>query len=73
MPLDWATTLSNLGDALIRIGKRRERSSEVEEGRSAIAAAWKEYKAGGYLQYDDYFAEKVAEADRILAEIRNKP
>jgi hypothetical protein len=58
---------------LIELGKRARISADVEEGRSAIAAAWEVIEAAGYVQYRGDFAMQLEEADRILAEIRNKP
>ena len=70
-PLDWAEAQASLGDVLIELGQRTRVSPDVDEGRSAIAAAWEVYEAAGYAQYRDDVAMRLQEADRIPAEIRN--
>jgi uncharacterized caspase-like protein len=67
VPLDWAMTQNNLGEALVEIGKRSGRRTVVEEGRAALIAAWEVYREAGYRQYDDYFQQRIAELDGMLA------
>ena len=48
-------------------------SADVEDGRAALAAASEAYEAAGYVWMHDQFAKDMAEADRILAKIKNQP
>ena len=70
MPLEWAKTQNNLGGTLVELGKRKKAPARVEEGRESVQSAWTVYQEAGYGQYDRYFAERIAEADKVLAEIK---
>jgi hypothetical protein len=63
-------TQNNLGNALVELGKRGGHKADVEEGREGIAAAWEAYRAAGHAQYDEYFRQRIAEADRLLAAMK---
>ena len=43
MPLDWATTQNNLGNALLRLGERESGTARLEEAVAAYRAALQEY------------------------------
>ena len=43
MPLDWATTQTNLGNALWRLGERESGTARLEEAVSAYRDALKKY------------------------------
>ena len=43
MPLDWATTQNNLGNALFRLGERESGTARLEEAVAAYREALKEY------------------------------
>jgi uncharacterized caspase-like protein len=68
-PIIWAETQNNLGGALWRLGERSGSAELVERGKAAVQAAWEVYRAEGYGDYDNYFAERVAAVDRALQTI----
>ena len=44
VPLDWAMTQNNLGNALARLGERESGTARLEEAVTAFREALKEYK-----------------------------
>jgi hypothetical protein len=40
VPLDWAMTMNNLGNALRALGERESGTGRLEEARGGIAMAW---------------------------------
>ena len=43
MPLDWATTQNNLGNALLTLGERESGTARLEEAVAAYRAALEEW------------------------------
>jgi len=41
VPLDWAMTQNNLGNALLGLGERESGIARLEEARSCIEKAWR--------------------------------
>ncbi len=69
VPLNWANTQDDLGWALKILGRRTKTKALVQEGKKAVMAAWELYKSTGY-DYDDYYTIRLAEFDRVLAELK---
>ena len=70
VPLDWARTQNNLGNALARLGKRESGTERLEEARSCIEDAWHVYKDTGMDQYDEEFRRRLVAIDRLITERR---
>jgi tetratricopeptide (TPR) repeat protein len=67
VPLDWAMTQNNLGNALQALGERRSDLAVLDAARAALAAAWEMYRAAGQEAYDAYFEQQLAAIDRVIA------
>ncbi|MBN9346942.1 MAG: hypothetical protein J0I48_12200 [Devosia sp.] len=69
VPLDWATTQNNLGNALKTLGERVMSRQVLVDARSAITNSWDVYREAGYQQHDAYFANLIATVDAALANL----
>jgi len=67
VPLDWAMTQNNLGNALWRLGEREAGTARLEAARRHIEDAWRLYQDAGMEQYDEYFWQRLAAIDRLIA------
>ena len=67
VPLDWATTQNNLGNALWTLGERSHDPNLLGEALDAVPNAYGlVVKEAGYLQYEAYFPERL---ERIQASL----
>ena len=71
-PGTWATTQSNLGNALLKLGERKSGMAHLEEAVKAIESARNEFHRADTTKFDAYFddalksiAQRIDERRRI--------
>lgn len=69
VPLDWAATQNNLGNALATLGERTRDLVKPAEARKAIEGAFEIFMQAGQEQYRSYFQNRLSELDRRIAEL----
>ncbi|MBK8177233.1 MAG: hypothetical protein IPK66_18840 [Rhodospirillales bacterium] len=67
VPLDWAMTQNNLGNALWTLGDRTRDRAKVGEARQAFNAAFEGFMQAGQEHYRRYFEDRLHEIDEHLA------
>ena len=67
VPLDWAATQNNLGNALSRLGEGTHDRAKLEEARKAVNAAFEVFMQAGQEHYRRYFEDRLREIDGQLA------
>ena len=70
MPLDWAMTQNNLGNALQELGRREEGTARLEAAVLAHRGAWEVYEASGATHYSRLVTRNLTHAEALLAERR---
>jgi tetratricopeptide (TPR) repeat protein len=73
VPLQWAMTQNNLGNALSTLGERTGAVIKLKEAREAIAAAFEVYMQAGQEQHRAYFEQRLTEIDQKIAELTQPP
>ncbi len=73
VPLDWATTQNNLGNALATLGERTEDVLKLKEARDAIAAAFDGCMHAGQEHHRAYFEGRLSDLDRKIADLKQRP
>jgi IS5 family transposase len=59
VPLQWATTQDNLGNALETLGVRTHDRTKLKEARKAVDAAFEGFVQAGQQQYRRYFEDRL--------------
>jgi len=72
VPLDWAMTQNNLGNALWTLGERSEDAFELEEARNAIETAFEVFMQDGQTHYRAYFEQRLGEVERKIADLTQR-
>jgi hypothetical protein len=67
VPLQWATTQTNLGTAFLRLGERTHDRAKLEEARKAVNAAFEVFMQAGQEHYRPYFEDRLQAIDGQLA------
>jgi hypothetical protein len=67
VPLDWAMTQNNLGNALETLGVRTHDRAKLEEARKAVNAAFEVVMQAGQEHHRRYFEDRLREIDGQLA------
>jgi Tetratricopeptide repeat len=70
VPLDWAATQNNLGNALRTLGERESGTTRLEEAVTVMKQAWNVYREVGKEQYQVAFESRL-KAIEDLIELRN--
>jgi hypothetical protein len=70
VPLDWATTQNNLGNALRTLGERESGTERLEEALTAIEGSWEVSREAGMRQYDEYFESRLREIRELISKRR---
>jgi hypothetical protein len=70
VPLDWATTQSNLGSALASLGEREGRADLPTVALAAARDAHAVLKEAGMSHYDGCFAMRIETFEAALATMR---
>ncbi len=68
VPLDWAATQNNLGNALLRPGERESGTQRLQEAVAAYRAASEVFRAAGAAYYVSGTERNLARAETLLAE-----
>lgn len=68
VPLDWAATQNNLGNALANLGKRESGTTRLQESVAAYRLALEEFKAG----HAEYYVEKTQRSLEQVLELITK-
>ncbi|MDM7938617.1 MAG: hypothetical protein QUV06_14350, partial [Cyanobium sp. CZS 48M] len=66
VPLKWAMTQTNLGNALATLGGRNKDRSCLKQAKSAIEQAFSVFREAGYQQYNEDFAQRLNDIDQAL-------
>ncbi|MEM7062956.1 MAG: hypothetical protein AAF572_07320, partial [Cyanobacteria bacterium P01_B01_bin.77] len=69
VPLSWAMTQNNLGNALWTLGERTNSKMQLNEAKSTIRNAYDCYRDAGYDQYNDNFEQRLADIDQAISDI----
>ena len=69
VPLQWAITQTNLGNALARLGDRTGEVLKLKEAREAIEAAFGMLMEAGQEQHRANFEDCLSEIDRKIVEL----
>jgi tetratricopeptide (TPR) repeat protein len=72
VPLDWAATQNNLGNALQTLGEREDGTGRLEEAVAAYRAALEVFRPAGAAYYITLAERNLARAEALLAERRGK-
>jgi uncharacterized caspase-like protein len=72
LPYDWAVAQNNRGGALVELGALQGSTEMIREGIAAIRAAWKFDTDSGIVDYDEYYRDRLSDAEEKLTEIENK-
>ena len=67
VPLDWATTQNNLGNALFSLAVRTHDRAKLEEARRAVNAAFEVSMQAGQEHHRRYYEDRLREIDGQLA------
>ena len=70
VPLDWATTQSNLGSALASLGEREGRADLLTVALAVVRDAHAVLKEAGMSHYDGCFAMRIETFEAALATMR---
>ena len=70
VPLQWAMTQNNLGNALWRLGERESGTEKLEEAVSAYNEALKEFRPEAAPYWHDITKKNLDRANALLAERR---
>ncbi len=70
VPLAWATTQNNLGNALATLGQRESGTARLEEAAAAFRAALEVFELAGAEHYIDMVKENLERAETLLRERR---
>ena len=68
MPLDWATTQNNLGNALWRLGERESGTARLEEAVAAFREALKVFTSARAQYYQEVAQKNLDAALKLLDE-----
>jgi hypothetical protein len=66
VPLQWAMTESNLGNALSTVGERTKDDAKLREARTAINVAFEVFIQAGQEQHRDYFEDRLRKIDKQI-------
>lgn len=67
VPLDWAQTQNNLGNALETVGVRTHDRAKLEEAQKAVSAAFEVFMQAGQEHHRHYFESRLREIDGRLS------
>jgi tetratricopeptide (TPR) repeat protein len=70
VPLDWAQTQANLGNALFTLGAREDGTERLEQSVEAYCTALEVFKAAGASHYVTGTERNLARAEALLTERR---
>ncbi len=70
LPQDWAMTQNNLGSALKEQGIRKKSFETLNEAKTAIQEVYSFFEDTKYVQYNQYFEEKLEEIEKALRSYR---
>ena len=70
VPLQWAMTQNNLGNALWRLGERTHDGGQLEEARKAISAAFDVFMQAGQQQHRSYFEARLHKIDQRISALK---
>jgi hypothetical protein len=70
VPLDWAMTKNNLGNALSTLGARESDTAHLEEAVAAFRDALTEFTPENSAYYQQVAQLNLARAEQLLAERR---
>ena len=71
VPLDWAMTQMNLGNALVTLGERESGTARLEEAVAAYNGALEIFVAAKADYYEDVCRSNIARAHSALDERKN--
>jgi hypothetical protein len=68
MPLDWAQTQANLGEALATLGERDHGTKRLQEASVALTAAREGLMAAGVKHYDQPLNDQIQKVHALIAQ-----
>ncbi len=72
VPLDWAVTQSNLGNALQTLGERESSTARLKEAKEAYSVALETFNAVGAHYYADNSRRNLAKVQALLGKRKNQ-
>ena len=73
VPLQWAMTQNNLGNALKTLGERERDTGRLEQAVVAYRAALEVFDTDGSPRYRDLVQDNITRALKLLNERRGTP
>ena len=73
VPLQWATTQTNLGNALATLGELTSDGPKLRAAQETIETAFEARMQAGQEQHRAYFEARLSEIDRKIADLTQRP